>query len=61
MIVKVYENNVEKALKVFKRQFQKEGLAKEIRSKRFYEKPSLKKKRKQKEAQRRRKKALRFQ
>jgi small subunit ribosomal protein S21 len=58
--IKVYENDVEKALKVLKRQVQKEGLFKEIKLRRFYEKPSIKKKRKQREAKKRRIKALRF-
>ena len=60
MDIKVYENDVEKALKVLKRQVQKEGLFKEIKMRRFYEKPSIKKKRKQREARKKRIKALRF-
>jgi len=58
--IKVYNDNIEKALKVLKRQLQMEGLFKEIRRRSFYEKPSVKKKRKQREARRRRMKALRF-
>ena len=49
MEVTVYQNQVEKALKVLKRQMTKEGLLKELKRRRFYEKPSIKKKRKQKE------------
>ena len=49
MEVTVYQNQVEKALKVLKRQMTKEGLLKELKRRRFYEKPSVKKKRKQKE------------
>jgi small subunit ribosomal protein S21 len=45
----VNENQVDKALKFFKRQMSKEGLLKELKRRYFYEKPSLKKKRKQKE------------
>jgi small subunit ribosomal protein S21 len=60
LTIKVYHNDVEKALKILKRQLQKEGFSKAIRSKRFYEKPSARKKRKHNEAQRRRKKALSF-
>ena len=60
MDIKVYENDVEKALKILKRQVQKEGLFKEIKMRRFYEKPSIKKKRKRREAKKRRIKALRF-
>jgi small subunit ribosomal protein S21 len=58
--IKVYENDIEKALKNLKRQLQKEGLFKEIRRRGYYEKPSVKKKRKQREARRKRMKALRF-
>ncbi|MCK5138684.1 MAG: 30S ribosomal protein S21 [Thermodesulfovibrionia bacterium] len=50
MNVKVYGNDIEKALKVLKRQLQKEGLFKEIKKRSFYEKPSEKEKRKQREA-----------
>jgi small subunit ribosomal protein S21 len=57
--VTVYQNQVEKALKVLKRQMTKEGLLKELKRRRFYEKPSVKKKRKQKEAKKKRKAALR--
>ena len=46
VIVQVYDNNVEKALRVFKRNCQKSGLTKDIRRKRFYEKPSDRRKRK---------------
>ena len=59
MIVTVYQNQVDKALKVLKRQMTKEGLLKELKRRRFYEKPSVKKKRKQKEAKKKRKAALR--
>ena len=60
MEIKVYNDDIEKALKVLKRQLQKEGLFKEIRRRSFYEKPSVKKKRKEREARRKRMKALRF-
>lgn len=60
MTIKVYGNDVEKALRIFKRQLQKNGLAKDMRRKRFYEKPSVRKKRKQKEAQRKQNKAIRL-
>ncbi len=60
MDIKVYGNNVEKALKALKRQLQREGLFREIKKRSFYEKPSEKKKRKQKEAREKRMKALRF-
>tara|TARA_Y100000588_G_scaffold236676_1_gene250293 strand:+ start:1158 stop:1337 length:180 start_codon:yes stop_codon:yes gene_type:complete len=56
LTIQVHGNDIEKALKVLKRQNQKNGLTKDIRRKRFYEKPSEMKKRKQNEAKRRRKK-----
>jgi small subunit ribosomal protein S21 len=58
--IKVYGNDIEKALKTLKRQLQKEGLFKEIKQRSFFEKPSVKEKRKQREAQKKRIKALRF-
>ncbi|MFQ5716278.1 MAG: 30S ribosomal protein S21 [Nitrospinales bacterium] len=54
MEVTVYQNQVDKALKVLKRQMTKEGLLRELKRRRFYEKPSVKKKRKQKEAKKKR-------
>ena len=44
------ENNIEKAMKVLKRKLIKEGLFKELKSRRYYEKPSERKKRKHKES-----------
>jgi small subunit ribosomal protein S21 len=58
--IKVSENNVEGALKVLKRKLQKEGLFREIKRRKFYEKPSVKEKRKREEARKKRMKALRF-
>ena len=55
MEVTVYQNQVERALKVLKRQLTKDGMLKELKRRRFYEKPSIKKKRKQKEAKKKRK------
>ncbi len=60
MDIKVYGHDVEKALKSLKRQLQKEGLFKEIKQRSFYEKPSVKEKRKKREAAKKRVKALRF-
>ena len=59
MQVIVIQNQVERALKVLKRQLIKEGLFKELKSRRFYLKPSVKKKIKIKEAQKKRKAAKR--
>ncbi|MEW6570631.1 MAG: 30S ribosomal protein S21 [Nitrospirota bacterium] len=50
MEIKVNENDVERALKVLKRKLEKEGLFKEIKRRRSYEKPSEKDKRKRREA-----------
>jgi len=52
--IKIYGNDIEKALKILKRQLQKEGLFREIKKRSFYEKPSEKKKRKQREARKKR-------
>lgn len=60
MDIKVTGNDVEKALKVLKRQLQKEGLFREIKQRSFYEKPSEKDKRKRREAQKKRLKALKL-
>ena len=46
----VRDNNLEKALRIFKRKVQKSGLLKEIKMRSFYEKPAEKKQRKKKEA-----------
>ncbi len=59
MEVKVYDNDVEKALKVLKNKLAKSGFFKEMKERRFYEKPSIKKKRKRAEAKKRAAKALR--
>lgn len=58
--IKVNENNVEGALKVLKRKLQKEGLFREIKRRKSYEKPSEKAKRKQRDAKKRRMKDLRY-
>ncbi len=51
--VLVRENNVEQALRVLKRKMQKEGLFREMRDRRAYEKPSEKRAREKAEAVRR--------
>jgi small subunit ribosomal protein S21 len=58
--IKVFGNDLEKALKSLKRQLQKEGLFKEIKQRSFFEKPSVKEKRKKREAKKKRMKALRY-
>lgn len=44
------DNNIEKAMKVLKRKLIKEGLFKELKARRYYEKPSERRKRKLKES-----------
>jgi small subunit ribosomal protein S21 len=58
--IKVYGNDVEKAIKMLKRKLQNDGLFRDLKTRSFYEKPSEKKKRKQREARKKRMKALRF-
>ena len=48
--VDVGDNNVDQALRVLKKKMQREGLLREMRTKEFYEKPSVKKARHAKEA-----------
>ena len=57
--VRVIDNDVEKALKILKNKLSKNGLFKELKLRRAYEKPSVKKKRKALEARRRMAKAKR--
>ena len=59
-MITVHGSDIEMALRDLKRTLQREGLFKELKRRRFYEKPSVKKKRKQVEAEQRRRKALRF-
>ncbi len=60
MEIRVNGNDVEKALKILKRQIQKDGLLRELKERRFYEKPSVKSRRKQREAHKRRMKNARM-
>lgn len=58
MEIKV-DRDLEKALKLLKRQLQKEGLLGELKKRRYYEKPSVKLKNKQRQAARRKAKGRR--
>jgi small subunit ribosomal protein S21 len=58
MEVRVINNNVEKALKVAKKKLAADGLFRELKRRRFYEKPSVRRKAKEREAARRRQKWL---
>ena len=53
MQVVVRDNNVDQALKVLKKKMQREGIFREMKLRRSYEKPSERKAREQAEAQRR--------
>lgn len=55
--VNVRDNNLENAIKTLKRKLQKEGLFKEVKQRRYYEKPSEKKLRKKEEAFKKNRKA----
>lgn len=59
MQVLVRENNVDQALKVLKKKMQREGIFRELKAKRFYEKPSEKRARQKSEAIRRARKLAR--
>ena len=49
----VRDNNVEAGIRVLKRKLQKDGLMRELRMRKFYEKPCERKKRKKEEGIRR--------
>lgn len=59
MEVKVYQEGLEKAIKILKRKMAKEGIFRELRRQQAYEKPSVKKRRKRQDARKRRLKAER--
>ncbi|HAM52539.1 MAG TPA: 30S ribosomal protein S21 [Nitrospiraceae bacterium] len=60
MEIKVSGNDVEGAIKLLKRKLQRDGLLRDLKERRFYEKPSVKTRRKQREAQKRRRKSFRL-
>ena len=53
IVVNVKDNNVEQALRSLKKKMQREGLYKEMKLRKHYEKPSLKKAREKEESIRR--------
>ncbi len=57
--VVVHDGNLEKAIRVLKREMGKEGVLRMLKQKRYYEKPSEAKKRKQREAVRRNRRSVR--
>lgn len=56
--VLVRDNDVEQAIKVLKRKVARDGLLKQLKSKKAYEKPSERRKRKERESKRRIRKAM---
>ncbi len=46
-------DSLEKAMKILKQKMAKEGILQELKRRRFYEKPSIRKKRKSREARKR--------
>ncbi len=63
MILQVFvrDNNVDQALRILKKKMQREGVFREMKQRRFYEKPSAKATREKGEAVRRARKAARKQ
>lgn len=61
MQVLVRDNNVDQALRVLKKKMQREGVFREMKARRSYEKPSERRNREQAEAVRRARKAARKQ
>jgi small subunit ribosomal protein S21 len=57
--IEVFDNQIEPALKALKREMLKGGVFKEMKRRAYYEKPSVKRKRKQAEARKKRRKAAR--
>lgn len=57
MRVEVVDNQVESALKVLKKLMVKGGVFKEMKRRAYYEKPSVRRKRKQAEARKKRRRA----
>ena len=58
MRIEVVENQIEQALKALKRRMQKDGVFQEMKRRAYYEKPSVKRKRKQAMARKKRRRAL---
>mgnify|MGYP001501301401 CR=1 FL=1 len=53
------DGSLEKAIRVLKKKLASEGVFKEMKLRSFYEKPSVRRKRKRQEAERKRRKAMR--
>jgi small subunit ribosomal protein S21 len=61
MLVVVRDNNVDQALRILKKKLQREGIFRELKRRRAYEKPSEQRVREKSEAVRRARKAARKQ
>ena len=59
MKIEVVDNQIEPALKALKKELVNGGVFKEMKRRAFYEKPSVRRKRKQAEARKRRRRAAR--
>ncbi|MGN7614294.1 30S ribosomal protein S21 [Magnetococcales bacterium HHB-1] len=59
MRVDVYDNNVDQAIRVLKKKMNREGMFREMKKRKFFEKPSERRRRKKAEAVRRLRKKLR--
>ncbi|MBF0188424.1 MAG: 30S ribosomal protein S21 [Magnetococcales bacterium] len=59
MRVDVYDNNVDQAIRVLKKKMNREGMFREMKKRKFFEKPSERRRRKRAEAVRRLRKKLR--
>ena len=59
MRIDVYDNNVDQAIRVLKKKMIREGMFREMKKRKFFEKPSERKRRKQAEAVRRLRKKIR--
>ena len=57
--IEVFDNQIEPALKTLKKQMLKDGVFQEMKRRTAYEKPSVKRKRKQAAARKKRRKAMR--
>jgi small subunit ribosomal protein S21 len=55
------KDNIDKALRALKNRMSREGVLQEIKKRRFFEKPSVKRKRKIREAQKRLRRSLKRQ
>ncbi len=56
MIVRVVDHQVERALRFLKKKLSRDGTLRELRRRAFYERPGVKRRRKQRTAQRRQRK-----